>query len=48
MNKKIKQKKLHLKKITIQSLDREEQKNVNGGSGNGDALTTVTPVFCKP
>ena len=49
MNKKI-TKKLQLNKITIQSLASEEQKKVNGGSvdGNGEALTTVTPVFCKP
>ncbi|UCH93151.1 MAG: class I lanthipeptide [Candidatus Aminicenantes bacterium] len=44
MNKKI-NKKLQLKKITIQSLDREEQKKVNGGS---DVFRTVTPVFCIP
>lgn len=43
MNKKIKQSKLQVKKITIQSLDCEEQQKVNGGS-----LLTVTPVFCKP
>jgi hypothetical protein len=42
MNTKV-NKKLQLKKIMLQTLDREEQKNVNGGS-----LLTVTPVFCKP
>ena len=47
MNKKV-NKKLQLKKITIQSLDREEQKSVNGGSGDTDLFRTVTPVFCKP
>jgi hypothetical protein len=47
MNKKI-NKKLQLRKITIQTLDSEEQKKVNGGSVNSEALTTATPVFCKP
>jgi hypothetical protein len=45
-------KKLQLNKITIQSfgspLDSDEQKKVNGGSVNVEALTTVTPVFCPP
>lgn len=44
------EKKLRLGKITIQdlntALDKDEQKNVKGGSGTSDNGTTNIPVFC--
>lgn len=47
-----KEKKLKLQKSTVQNLnaalDRDEQKNVKGGTNGEPYGTTQVPVFCKP
>lgn len=47
-----KEKKLQLKKITIQNLnallDREEQKAIKGGTDVVPFGTTDVPIYCRP
>lgn len=47
-----KEKKLQLKKITVQNLntvlDRSEQKTVKGGTNVRPFGTTDVPIYCKP
>jgi hypothetical protein len=47
------EKKLDLGKATVQhlgmnTLDRDAQKEVQGGNDDHHILATLTPVFCKP
>lgn len=42
----IKGRKLHVSKTTITNLDKDEQKQVNGGQDNLTYMTTNTPIYC--